>query len=109
MVRRAGAARARLRLFHPGAAVGSARAMKKDLRTLTVRQVMERTGFGRDVVYRLVSTGKVAHIRCSSGRGAIRILEASLEAFFEQQLAAEGKRRSLPVEKPALDADDELD
>lgn len=54
-----------------------------DLRTLSVSQVCGRTGFSRARVHRLCAKGKFKFVR--EGRGARRILEASVERYFAEQ------------------------
>lgn len=81
----------------------------RNLRTLTVKEVMERTGFGRDAVYRLVHRGALRYVRAGASKGAIRIMEASLEAWFAANEQGAEQKRASARERIVLDADDELD
>lgn len=78
--------------------------MKANLRTLSVTEVMTRTGFSRDHVYRLVHSGQLAAVRTSPGAKAwFRIPERALEAYFEANAAVVQPAR--PPLARALDAD----
>jgi excisionase family DNA binding protein len=55
----------------------------KNLRTFTVAEVCAHTNFPRSRVYRLIHLGKLAVVR-DSPRGEMRVLEASLLAYFDQ-------------------------
>jgi excisionase family DNA binding protein len=55
--------------------------MKRKL--LTIGEVCERTGLGRTLVYRLVSTGELPSIKVGRTR---RVPVAALDAFIGEQL-----------------------
>lgn len=70
----------------------------KDMRTLSVTEVMARTGFSRDRIYRLVKRGAVQVVRVGR-RGHMRIVEASLERWFDAHLSEPAPEiRSVPRE-----------
>lgn len=55
---------------------------------LTVEQVMAATGFGRNTVYGMISSGELEYVRY--GR-AIRVPTASLKAWIEQHKTMGGR------------------
>jgi hypothetical protein len=57
-----------------------------NLMTLSMAEVSKRTGFSRARIHRLCANGRLAYLR--EGRGARRILETSLIAYFEGMTVA---------------------
>lgn len=78
----------------------------KNLRTLTVKEAMERTGFPRGLVYKLVRTGEWQHLKAGDASGTIRILETSIETWFAT--AVKGQAQVASARARAMDADSEL-
>lgn len=84
-------------------------SVKRNLRTLSVNQVMERTGWPRSMVYRLMHRKEIATIRVGA-RGNFHVLESSLEAFFDKNTvgadtsASRSKRPSRQAIEAAADA-----
>jgi len=77
----------------------------KNLRTLTVSQVMERTGWPRSTVYSLMDRGDLATVRLGA-RGRYHVLESSLEEFFEKHTRGGSKplpRANRAAERQAAD------
>lgn len=77
-----------------------------NLRTLTIKQVVAQTGLPRSTVYKLVKAGELAHLKGRAKASTIRILETSLEAWFDRNAkGAPDAPRPVPV---ARDADADL-
>lgn len=73
--------------------------METNLRMLSVNQVIERTGWPRSMVYRLIETGQVPSFR-EGARGRNWIRETDLEAFIAARIAG-GADAPAPVTKQA--------
>ena len=54
---------------------------------LTVRQVGERLQVSKSTVYRLISSGQLAHLRVGGEAGAIRVPARALVEYVERQTA----------------------
>jgi excisionase family DNA binding protein len=66
----------------------------------TVRQVAERLGVSRAIVYQLCAQKKLAHVRVGVGRGTIRIREQDLDDYLRgATVRPEDARPSPPREK----------
>lgn len=77
----------------------------KNLRTLTVAQVVLRTGIAKATVYQLLDSGKLPALRITP-RARFRVLETDLEAFIERHttsLAMKG-RHDKAAARAAADA-----
>lgn len=55
----------------------------KDVRTLSVSAVVDRTGLPLSTVYHLIARGDFATVRIGD-RGRYRVLVSSIEGFFEK-------------------------
>lgn len=51
------------------------------MKYLTVRQVAERLGVSRSVIYACIAAGRLPHIRVGLGRGTIRVKEGDVDEF----------------------------
>lgn len=77
----------------------------KNLRTLSVSQVMARTGFPRSAVYRLIYASKLATVRTGVGT-TYRVLEASLEEYFAQHVSGTVPSAPTTDQQAVMDAVD---
>ncbi|MCA9028949.1 MAG: helix-turn-helix domain-containing protein [Planctomycetaceae bacterium] len=66
---------------------------------LTVREVAERLKISPSCVYQLVESGKLAHHRIGTGRGAIRISEDDLNNFLSATRKEAEPPRFTPTRK----------
>jgi predicted DNA-binding transcriptional regulator AlpA len=88
--------------------VDSPEVKSRNLKTLSVNEVMARTGWPRSMVYRLMHHKEIATIRLGT-RGNFHVLESSLEAFFDRHTVGgekAGRRRVSPSEQALQDAVD---
>lgn len=74
----------------------------KDLRTITVTEVMKRTNWKRGKVYRLIASRHLRVVRV--GRGRQDVIESSLEQLFEQHAGADVARHIENDAEQAADA-----
>lgn len=63
---------------------------------LTVKQVAERLGISRALVYALISRKEICHERHGLGRGVIRITEEALEGYRRTCQVKEEEERPAP-------------
>lgn len=77
-----------------------------DLRTLSVREAAEATGFSRDRIYELVKAQAVAVIRSGGAvKPRIRIIASSLEDWMRRHTTP---AKYAPTAAPHYDADHDL-
>jgi excisionase family DNA binding protein len=70
---------------------------------LTVKQVAQRLGISRQMVYALCESGELSHHRIGKGRGCIRITEQDLADYVSQKrVAAIRERKKAPAPEPPL-------
>jgi excisionase family DNA binding protein len=62
----------------------------KNLRSLTVTQIVLRTGIPRATVYQLLESGQLSALRMTA-RGRWRVLESELEAFIDRHTTSVAK------------------
>lgn len=61
---------------------------------LTPKQVARSLLISPSLVYRLLSEGRIRHMRVgSNGRGAIRVLKSDLDQFVEEQMREQDRLR----------------
>lgn len=63
----------------------------KNLRTLSVTQVVLQTGIPKSTVYELLKSGKLPSIRLGSQLARHRVLVTELEAFIDRHTTSRAK------------------
>jgi excisionase family DNA binding protein len=69
---------------------------QEETRLLTVREVATTLRVSPSLVYQLIEAGKIACHRIGTGRGAIRVSSADLDAYLQGCRS----ERQTPVPKP---------